>query len=127
MWDKFRGRYQRFKQGYSYGDVWNMFDWFIGTVKPMLVHLRDHGIGIPQELYVEGENERAQWESVITEMINCLDMMDENNVEKHLGFNYYGAWKDMTKDDCDKINKIMTENKNKFFELFSKYFYDLWD
>lgn len=123
----FRVKCQRYKRGYSYSDVWNMFDWFVSTVKPMLIHLRDYGIGIPGELYVEGENTRVNWERTLTEMINCLDLMDEEKVYDHLGFGDYDSWKRMTVDDYKNIDKIMEENKNRFFELFSKYFFSLWD
>ena len=78
FWYGFRCRCQRFKRGWAYGDVWDMDVWFMRTAKPMLVHLRDYGIGIPGELVVDGENQRANWENVLTEMINCLDMMDED-------------------------------------------------
>lgn len=44
--DCLRARLQRFKRGYSYGDVWDMDCWFKRTVKPMLIHLRDNGIGM---------------------------------------------------------------------------------
>ena len=125
-WD-FRARCQRFKRGYSYGDVWDMDLWFKKTVKPMLIHLRDHGIGIPNDLYVEEEDNRVRWEEVLTEMINCLDMMDEHNVKEHLGFGDFGAWTRMTSEDYSNIYNTMEENKNRFFELFSKHFYSLWD
>ena len=123
-----RGRIQRFKRGYAYGDVWDMDYWFMHTIKPMLIHLRDHGIGAPIELYNPDEdNERIYWESTLTEMINCLDMMDEEKVLEHLGFKDYDDYKRMTKKDREKCHNIMEENKNRFFELFSKYFYNLWD
>ena len=118
-----RARIQRFKRGYSYGDVWDMDYWFINTVKPMLIHLRDHGCGIPGELYVYGNNERANWENVLTEMINCLDLMDEDNAEMYLGI----AYNDYSLENSKKTWDLMRENKNRFFELFNKYFYSLWD
>lgn len=128
IWYNLRRRIQRFKRGYAYGDVWNMDYWFVRTVKPMLTHLRDHGIGVPYELYNPDEdNERIGWENVLTEMINCLDMMDEDKVWGHLGFRDDDAYKRMTKEDYEKCYGIMEENKNRFFELFSKYFYSLWD
>jgi hypothetical protein len=124
-WDSLRARCQRFKRGYAYGDVWDMDFWFIRTVKPMLIHLRDYGIGIPGDLYLEGtENEREAWEAVLTEMINCLDMMGEDNVRKNLGL-WYG--RSLTLDEYNLIIDTMQENTNHFFELFSKYFYNLWD
>jgi hypothetical protein len=111
-------------RGYSYGDIWDMDYWFMRTVKPMLIHLRDNGIGIPNDLYQEGaENEREAWESVLTEMINCLDLMDEDNAQAHLGI----ADNDHSVESYKKLNDFMDENKDRFFELFSKHFYSLWD
>ena len=122
--DCLRARLQRFKRGYSYGDVWDMDCWFKRTARPMLIHLRDHGIGIPFDLYLEGEdNERAAWEAVLTEMIDCLTLMDEDEAQKHLGI----ADDDWTVESYKKVTDLMDEKKNRFFELFSKHFYSLWD
>ena len=122
--DSLRARIQRFKRGYSYGDVWDMDFWFMRTVKPMLIHLRDHGIGIPNELYLQdADNERILWENTLTEMIGCLELMHEDNAEKHLGIEN----NDFSVDDYNKKWALMEENKNRFFELFNKYFYCLWD
>lgn len=122
--DSLRARIQRFKRGYSYGDVWDMDFWFMRTVKPMLIHLRDHGIGIPNELYLQdADNERIVWENTLTEMISCLELMNEDNAEKHLGIEN----KDFSVEYYEKKWALMEENKNRFFELFSKYFYNLWD
>lgn len=125
FWYGFRCRCQRFKRGWAYGDVWDMDVWFMRTVKPMLIHLRDYGIGTPGELVVDGENQRANWENVLTEMINCLDMMDEDNVYESLGF--YDDYQLLSIEDYKRVGAIMEENKNRFFELFSEYFYALWD
>lgn len=122
--DSLRARIQRFKRGYSYGDVWDMDFWFMRTVKPMLIHLRDHGIGIPNDLYVEGsDNERIYWENTLTEMISCLELMDEDNAQKYLGIEN----DDWSVENYNKTWALMEENKNRFFELFSKHFYSLWD
>ena len=123
--DSLKARCQRFKRGYSYGDIWDMDYWFMRTVKPMLIHLRDHGIGIPNELYLQdADNERILWENTLTEMISCLELMSEDNVRKSLGLEY---GKHLTIEDYKRIGSIMEENKNRFFELFSKYFYSFWD
>ena len=125
FWYDFRCRCQRFKRGYAYSDVWDIDVWFMHTVKPMLIHLRDYGIGIPGELIADGENQRANWENVLTEMINCLDMMDEDNVYESLGF--YDDDQLWSIENYKRASAIMEENKNRFFELFSKYFYCIWD
>lgn len=122
--DNLKARIQRFKRGYSYGDVWDMDFWFMRTVKPMLIHLRDHGIGIPNELYLQdADNERILWENTLTEMISCLELMNEDNAEKYLGIEN----NDFSVEDYNKEWALMEENKNRFFELFSKYFFSLWD
>ena len=117
-------RVQRFNRGYSYSDVWNMDCWFKRTVKSMLIHLRDYGIGIPCELYLEGtENERKAWEAVLTEMIDCLTLMDEDEAQKYLDI----VDDDYSVETYKKLNDFMDEKKDRFFELFSKYFFSLWD
>lgn len=120
--DNLRACYQRSKRGYSYGDVWNMFDWFMRTIKPMLIHLKNEGMGYPGEF-----KDRSEWETVLDEMIDCLDFMDEDYTYRFFGFYTLDDYKRMTIEHQDCINKIMEDNKNRFFELFSKYFYDLWD
>ena len=47
-------------------------------------------------------------------MIYLLDDMDENN-PKYMGLDFREQY------------KLIEEVKNEFFELFSKYFYELWD
>ena len=122
-WD-FRARCQRFKRGYSYGDIWDMDCWFKRTVKPMLIHLRDHGIGVPNALYLDGaENERAAWEAILTEMVECLTLMNEDDAEKYLGI----TDNDYSVESYKKVNNFMDEKKKRFFELFCEHFYSLWD
>lgn len=123
FWYDFRCRCQRFKRGWAYGDVWDMDVWFMRTVKPMLVHLRDYGIGIPSELYVDGENERVNWENTLTEMINCLELMDEDVARERLGI----SDSDCSVESYKRTNDLMEENKDRFFKLFSEYFFALWD
>ena len=118
----FRYRCQRFKRGYSYGDVWNMFDWFMRTVKLMLIHLKNEGMSYPSEF-----KDRSEWEAILDEMIDCLDFMDEDKVYALFGFCEIDDYKRMTKEDHQRIYKTMGKNKNRFFELFSKYYFDLWD
>lgn len=89
----------------------------------MLVHLYHNHYGVPMEF----ENNPDGWKAVLSEMINCLDFMDEDKVYNFLGFCEVEDIDRMTKGDYLHISNIMEYNKNRFFELFSKYFYDLWD
>lgn len=121
-WYNFRCRCQRFKRGWAYSDAWDMDVWFVRTVKPMLIHLKYNGISYPIEF-----KDRSEWVAVLDEMIDCLDSMDEDYVFKFLGFSTVDDYGRMTREDWDRVYTIMAENKNRFFELFSKYFFDLWD
>lgn len=121
--DNLHARCQRFLRGYSYGDARDIDIWFMQTIKPMLIFLRDTGCGVPNDLYVDGENERINWENVLTEMVECLTLMNEDEAQKYLGI----ADDDYSVESYNKVNDFMEEKKNRFFELFSKHFYSLWD
>lgn len=123
FWYDFRRRCQRFKRGWAYSDVWDIDAWFMHTIKPMLLHLYHNHMGVPMEF----ENNRDGWKEVLNEMINCLEMMDKDNVYAFLGFYELDDYKRMTREDYQNVYDIMKKNKNRFFELFSKYFFDLWD
>lgn len=115
-------KYQRAKRGYANGDVWDMDLWFIDTIKSMLIHLKEHGCGFPMEF-----DNRYVWCAILDEMIGCLSLMSEDDVRSFLGFDGIEGWKRMEREDYDRVGEIMIENRNRFFELFNKYFYYLWD
>ena len=68
-----RMKKQRYERGYSDSDVWNMFDWFIDTARPILKQLVKEHHGFPstldvdyfekhkQELGVESYDEWVVW------------------------------------------------------------------
>lgn len=116
-YDGFRARCQRFKRGWSYGDVWGMDSWFKRTVKPMLEHLLENHAAYP------GIVTNEEWEAILQEMIDCLSLMDEDAAIEHLGI----ADDDYSPTSYQKVNALMDEKKDRFFELFSEWFYYLWD
>lgn len=121
--DNFRRRCQRFIRGYAWSDVWSMYGWFMLTIEPMLIHLRNNHVGVPMEF----ENNPEGWNEVLDEMVRCLKLMDEDNVYEYIGFGDCDGYKRMVKEDYENVYRIMEDNKNRFFELFSKYFFNLWD
>ena len=61
------------------------------------------------------ENKNIEiYNNILNEMIKLLDKMDECNST------YNGV-------SLEEMHSAMDSAKNKFFELFSKYFYTLWD
>lgn len=117
VFENFKRRCQCFRRGYSQIDVWDIDWWFVRTVKSMLEDFKSVHWGHPTGVTDD------EWESILGEMINHLELMDEKNVIKSLGL----TLETFSCGDYKKVDDIMTENKERFFELFSKWFYSLWD
>ena len=109
------------KHGYSPVAQWETFSWFISVMREILVNYRDNRMGTPvvipdyniDDLISENKNIEI-YNNILNEMIELLDKMDECNST------YNGV-------SLEEMHSAMDSAKNKFFELFSKYFYTLWD
>ena len=109
------------KHGYSPVAQWETFSWFISVMREILINYRDNSMGTPvvipdydaDDLISENKNIEI-YNNILNEMITLLDQMDENNL----------AYNDVS---LEEMHSAMDTAKNKFFELFSKYFYTLWD
>ena len=109
------------KHGYSPVAQWETFSWFISVMREILVNYRDNRMGTP--VVIPGyhtddsisENKNIEiYNNILNEMIELLDKMDECN----------STYNDVS---LEEMHSAMDSAKNKFFELFSKYFYTLWD
>lgn len=109
------------KHGYSPVAQWETFCWFIAVMREILINYRDNRMGTPvvipdydaDDLISENKNIEI-YNNILNEMIELLDKMDECNSA------YNGV-------SLEEMHSAMDSAKNKFFELFSKYFYTLWD
>lgn len=109
------------KHGYSPVARWETFCWFIAVMREILINYRDNRTGTPvvipdyhtDDLISENKNIEI-YNNILNEMIELLDKMDECNST------YDGV-------SLEEMHSAMDTAKNKFFELFSKYFYTLWD
>lgn len=109
------------KHGYSPVAQWETFEWFIAVMREILINYRDNRMGTPvvipdyniDDLISENKNIEI-YNNILNEMIELLDKMDECN----------STYNDVS---LEKMHFAMDTAKNKFFELFSKYFYTLWD
>lgn len=110
-----------FKHGYSPAAQWETFGWFIAVMREVLTNYRNNRIGTPvvipdydtDNLVSENKNIEV-YNNILDEMIILLDKMDESNP----------AYNDVS---LEEIHSAMDAAKDRFFELFSKYFYTLWD
>lgn len=112
--------WQRGKRGYSDLDVYSIDLWFVRIMSQMLRHFKTL-----RHTYPEGQGTvetMEDWQKVLSEMIACLENMDEDKVIAEL---------EQTDSDVlgntEKAERILEDNKNRFFELFKEYFYCLWD
>lgn len=117
------------KNGYDEYAVWETFGWFIDIMKDILSVYRKRHRSIPiiiddyPYICVSDEDRAKQvqnkmkWNEIIDTMIQLLDEMDENS----------SVYENISPVDYQLQDKQMTEAKDKFFALFSKYFYCLWD
>lgn len=109
------------KHGYSPVAQWETFEWFIAVMREILINYRDNRTGTPvvipdyhtDDLISENKNIEI-YNNILNEMIELLDKMDECN----------STYNDVS---LEEMHFAMDTAKNKFFELFSKYFYTLWD
>ena len=109
------------KHGYSPVAQWETFSWFIAVMREILVNYRDNRTGTPvvipdyniDDLISENKNIEI-YNNILNEMIKLLDKMNECNST------YNGI-------SLEEMHSAMDSAKSKFFELFSKYFYTLWD
>ena len=104
--------------GYSPMAKWETFEWFIAVMDEILGNYRYHRYGnIPFPNIPEEEWEKAN-NQIYDEMLECLHTMRDKEQSV------------INIDDNDLIEKTIEERnaaKDKFFELFAKNFYNLWD
>jgi hypothetical protein len=96
------------KHGYDEYATWETVGWFINTMKDILVTYRTNHQGYPVVSFDDQDQQKEfekEYDADLDMMISLLDDMDEGNPR------------------CTE----MYAAKDKFFELFSKHFYSLWD
>lgn len=107
---------QRLFLGFTHQDIYSFNKSFITRNITLLKQFKKRKDSTPWDLT------KDEWDDVLDHLIYYLEMMDEENVIKVLK-------KDMPEDynpNLVSVSEIMNRNKKDFFELFSKYFYDLW-
>ena len=109
--------FQRMFKGYDVVDTFETFAKFTERYSKILTSYRKHHIGYCGEMTAE------EWDAIIDEMIYHLHYMDEETVTEELEKNVPDDWSVNTID----VYTVMDMHKDAFFELFSKYFYHLWD
>lgn len=113
---KLKWRCQRFIRGWADEDTWDIDWWFIKTLSQMLKKFKEDNDSHPFKLSEE------EWDTILDNMVYYLEGMNEEGAVKQL----YGEGANLIVDDYTEINNHMATSKEKFFELFVQYFYELW-
>ena len=116
---RIRYGFQRMFRGYDSVDTFETFAKFRERYIKILTDYRKKHYGVPMEF----ENSAEEWDKVIDEMLYHLHYMDEEIVTDELEKDVPNDWSASMKT----VSEVMNKHKDAFFELFSKYFYDLWD
>lgn len=114
-----------FKDGVPPQAYYETYAWFIDVMEMIVKRYRDERAGSPfilEEGIKVGDEEQDKrneeaYNAVLDEMLLHLEGMKEENYNKE-GFD---------PDKWEEIDKQMYEHKDKFFSLFSEYFFTLWD
>ena len=109
--------FQRMFKGYDSVDTFETFAKFIERYTKILTEYKKTHVG-----HV-GTMTNEEWEVIIDEMLYHLKYMDEETVTEELERYVPDDWHASPKT----VDEIMNKHKDAFFELFSKYFYHLWD
>lgn len=126
--------WQRAWRGWDSRDMFCMNDMFIEKYKEVLKYFKENHQGLfntpkgSDKLFFNEE----ETDEIIDTMIHHLEMMNEDYVEKKLyGKNIYDEdydfKKDFSIDKCKHVFEVMNQNKDSFMDLFSTFFWDLWD
>lgn len=109
--------FERMFKGYDSVDTFSTFNKFIERYTKILTELRNCHYGYPYDLTEE------EWDNILDEMIYHLYYMDEEHITEELEKDVPDDWAVSSKT----VYEVMDKHKDAFFELFSKYFYNLWD
>lgn len=129
--------WQRAWYGYDCMDWIEMFACFIERYKAILKDYRENHWGllnVPEEyrdVFDKYSFDEEETDVIIDTMIYHLEMMNEDHVEKVL---YGKNIDDYSLENFEEFEKYLknntlekTNHKDAFMELFSLFFYNLWD
>lgn len=103
------------RHGYPPQATWEIYEWHRRVMLETLSEFRKNLNGYPVfDENASPEEQYDKWGAIIDEMCEYLDAMAEDNY-------------DLSIENLEKSDLARIEAKDKFFALFSKYYFHLWD
>ena len=130
LWD-LENRIHAFRYGYPKWAKWNIDDWFLKSIIPMLDSMIKDGCSCPGNFVREEDHENPfeDWRKVLQEMkegfeeyLYNREFKNWDRLEQKHGKSTDKFWEEVRKEE-----KIAIEKLYKSLDLFKKHFWDLWD
>lgn len=119
FWD-LKMKKERAKKGYCRQDVWNINSWFLDIIPKILKDFNEGRLGYPCDL------SNDEWDNIIKRMIFCFEEANEDTCSQINEYNFDTDTEKWFKRR-NEIGEYQNHMKNEGLELFSKYFWNLWD
>lgn len=119
FWD-LKMKKERAKKGYCRQDVWNIYYWFLDIMPKMLKDFNKSRMGHPIDITDK------EWGDIIDRMIFCFTEANDYTCSQTNSIDY-DKDKDKWREREIEIVNYRDKMKNEGLELFSKYFWNLWD
>lgn len=130
-----RAAYMRTHYGWCYGDVWNIDQWIMNTLPPMLRHVAENGMSYPIEF--ESVERWHKWLNAMADLLESGFEENQNNCNEY--YNEYVAHigdpselrvTEMNRDyyrRAQEIGEDAADNVAYAMQQLGKYFFDLQD
>lgn len=119
FWD-LKMKKERAKKGYCRQDVWNIYYWFLDIMPKMLKDFNKSRMGHPIDITDK------EWGDIIDRMIFCFTEANDYTCSQTNSIDY-DKDRDKWREREIEIVNYRDKMKNEGLELFSKYFWNLWD
>ena len=114
--------YRRAVYGWTWEDAWNLNDWLLAVLPPMLRCIAEEGMAYPGPGTKFGTPEK--WHSHLHELANTLESLQEQNWEKRNEFSTDNKmWWIREKELVQERNRLLVDT----FTTFGKNFNHYWD
>ena len=98
--------------GFPYEAIYDHYWWFLKQTKAQFQRYLKNYLGYPGR---DGARTNEEWENIVKHMIDLLDYIEESEYDYSTPFS------------SDYTEEMRVKAKDEFFDLYSKWFFDLWD
>ena len=114
-----KAKKQRIERGYCDGDLWNMDQWFLEVIPPMLRQLAEDDLGFPEPEF----GTKEEWKDWLTTLADHFEACSEVAIEDQ---NPYKHEDDRYWPRHDALEVMAQARLEDAFKEMGKHFHSLW-